>query len=100
MNKIITTLSALGIATFGFAGMANAQDAKGTEALDIPTELSFATVDADVSGDVSFDEILEIDPEFSQDLYAQADVDHSGALTETEYNVLVKTGVLVAPTMG
>lgn len=100
MNKIITTLSVVGIATLGFAGMATAQDSVGVEALDIPNELLFATVDADVSGDVTFEEILEVDPEFSQDLYAQADTDGSGALTETEYNVLLEADVLAAPKMG
>lgn len=100
MNKIITTIAAIGIATAGFTGAASAQDSMGVEAIDIPNELLFATVDVDLSGDVTFEEILEVDPEFSEELYAQADVDSSGALTETEYNVLIETEVLTAPEMG
>lgn len=104
MNRIITSIAAIGIAGLTFAGATTAQEAMGDGAvgadMDIPEALMFETVDLDLSGDISFEEILEVDPEFSEQLYAQADVDGSGALTETEYDVLVETGVLVAPEMG
>lgn len=104
MNKIITSIAALSLAGFAFAAPATAQDAMSDGAVGadvkIPEVLMFDTVDLDLSGDISFEEILEVDPEFSEQLYAQADVDGSGALTETEYDVLVETGVLIAPEMG
>lgn len=104
MNKIITSIAALGIATVGFAGAASAQDAMvdGTvgATVDFPEVLSFASVDLDLSGDISLEEIHEVDPEFSEDLYAQADIDGSGALTETEYNVLLEADVLSAAEVG
>lgn len=104
MNKIITSIAALSLAGFAFAAPANAQDATTDGAMgaetNIPEMLMFDAVDLDLSGDISFEEILEVDPGFSEQLYAQADVDGSGALTETEYDVLIKTGVLVAPMEG
>lgn len=91
MKKMIATLAALGVAG-AMAGPALAQDETMA-----PEGLDFATVDADVSGDVTLEEIQAVAPDFTEDLYIQADLDASGSLDEAEYSTLVESGALEAP---
>lgn len=96
MNKLIYALSAAGLAAFTFAGLVTAQEAQHTT----DAALDFMAVDTDLSGDITLKELVAVDPDFSVELYAQADFDGNGLLDQAEYGTLVETGVLVAPMEG
>jgi len=102
MNKMIATLAAIGVAG-SFAGPALAQETETmtpeTTAPEstAPQGMDFATVDADASGDITLEEVQAVVPDFSEELYGQADMDASGSLNEEEFNTLVSSGAL-APT--
>lgn len=79
MNKFaLVAAAALAATTFGVAG-ALAQ-AGSTD--------SFDTADANNDGSVSFEEAMGVFPTLTQQLFDQADADHSGALDETEFGSL------------
>jgi hypothetical protein len=69
MHKIVLSLAALGLTT----GIAFAQ-----------TPTSFADVDADANGELSFAELQTVWPDLSQDEFNAADADMSEGLSTTE----------------
>lgn len=74
MKKIIlTSLFAVGLST---AAMAQAAT-------------DFATVDADASGGVTFEEAVVAWPDLTQEAFTVADTDGNGELSAEEYDALV-----------
>lgn len=74
MKKIIlSSLVVLGLSTAAFAQA-------GTD---------FATVDADASGGITFEEAVVAWPDLTQDAFTAADIDANGELSAEEYDALV-----------
>lgn len=74
MKKIIlSSLVVLGLSSAAFAQAAT----------------DFATVDADVSGGVSYEEALVAWPDLTEDAFKSADADANGQLSAEEYDALV-----------
>lgn len=68
------TLAALAFVAFAFPAFAQSAD--------------FATVDADSSGAVSWEEVQAALPNVTEDQFRAADADGSGDLNETEFATL------------
>ncbi|QQR39216.1 EF-hand domain-containing protein [Devosia rhizoryzae] len=74
MKKIVlTSLFALGLSGAAFAQAAT----------------DFATVDADISGGVTFAEAQVAWPDLTQEAFTAADTDGNGELSVEEYNALL-----------
>lgn len=74
MKKIIlSSLVVLGLSTAAFAQVAT----------------DFATVDADASGGITFEEAVVAWPDLTQDAFTAADIDANGELSAEEYDALV-----------
>ena len=71
MKKILATLAVVAFASPAFAQMAD-----------------FATVDADASGTVTWEEVQAALPDVTQEQYTAADADSSGDLSEEEFATL------------
>lgn len=56
----------------------------------IAQETSFASIDADKSGDLSFEELTLVLPDLSVEQFTTADADHNDALSEEEFIVLAE----------
>ncbi|HTM78462.1 MAG TPA: hypothetical protein VL133_12635 [Devosia sp.] len=82
MHKIILSLAALSLS----AGVAFAQ-----------TPTSFANVDTDGNGELSFTELRLAWPDLNQNEFAAADVNASGGLSSTELVSLQPVGAIEAP---
>ena len=54
---------------------------------------SFTDVDADANGELSFEELVVVWPDLTQDEFTTADADASGGLTPDELNVLQPAAV-------
>lgn len=54
-------------------------------------QTTFAQIDADGSGEVSYQEVLAVLPNLSETEFAAADTDQSGALSENELIALAST---------
>jgi Ca2+-binding EF-hand superfamily protein len=74
MKRTIIALAAL-----TFAGSAFAQDT------------SFATADADQSGDLTFTEVTAVLPNVTEEAFTAADTDGNGTLSEAEYTALLQS---------
>jgi len=72
MNKFIIAVAAIGLSTTAFA--------QGT---------TFAEVDADASGTISYEEALVAWPALTAEAFAAADTDASGSFSMDEYDALV-----------
>ncbi|UJQ93657.1 hypothetical protein [Mariluticola halotolerans] len=72
MNKTLLSLAA----AFALTGAAIAQDA------------TFADIDTDQSGDLSFAELTVTMPDLTMEAFTAADVDANGAISEEEYATL------------
>jgi Ni/Co efflux regulator RcnB len=70
MKKLLVSIVAIGFST---AVMAQAAT-------------DFASVDTDVSGDVSLTEAQVVWPDLAEDAYAAADTDQNGSLSQEEYD--------------
>lgn len=68
MNKILATLAVVAFASPVFAQAAD-----------------FATVDADASGTVTWEEVQAAMPDATQEAFTAADADASGDLSEEEF---------------
>lgn len=68
---------ALGLLALTFAAPAMAQ-----------TPLTFAEVDTDGSGELSFEELIAVWPDLVQDEFDRADVNMNGSLSADELNAL------------
>ncbi|MCC4244057.1 hypothetical protein [Stappia indica] len=73
MKKTLIALAAL-----TFAGTAYAQDT------------SFATADADQSGDLTFTEVTAVMPNVTEEAFTAADTDGNGTLSEAEYTAMLE----------
>ena len=82
MNKIALSFAILALS----AGTAFAQ-----------VETDFATVDADTSGEISFDEALVIVPDLTQEAFDAADTDTSTGLSVEEFDLLVAGSASATP---
>lgn len=67
--KMLTTLAAI----VAFAPMAMAQNA------------DFVAADINADGQLTTGEVMAFHPDATQELFAQADIDASGTLSEAEY---------------
>lgn len=52
---------------------------------------TFAELDADQNGEVSFEELTVAMPDLTVEKFATADTDANGALSEEEYNTYIST---------
>lgn len=82
MNKLMLSLAALGLA----AGGAYAQD-----------QTSFASLDVDANGELSFEEITVAWPQLTQEEFAAADLDASGGLSADEVASIQGAAAAPAP---
>ncbi|MFC0011165.1 hypothetical protein [Devosia nitrariae] len=82
MNKLMLSLAALGLA----AGAAYAQD-----------QTSFASLDADANGELSFEEITVIWPQLTQEQFTAADLDVSAGLSGEEVAAVQSAAAATAP---
>lgn len=71
-----TILAIASIAGLSLSGVAFAQD------------FDFATLDADASGGVSFEELQVLFPDISEDEFASYDGDANGELSEDEFEAM------------
>ncbi|WP_375450783.1 hypothetical protein [uncultured Devosia sp.] len=85
MNKIIVS----SLVVLGLSGAAFAQ-----------TPSTFADVDADTSGELSFAELQAVWPDLSEDEFNTADVDVSAGLSTTELGALQPAAAPAAPAEG
>lgn len=69
----------IALAALTFAGSAFAQDT------------SFATADADQSGDLTFTEVTAVMPNVTEEAFTAADTDGNGTLSEAEYTALLES---------
>jgi len=86
MKKLVILLAMLGISSAAIAQTLIAQnttDSKNSKA-------SFAMLDTDQSGQLSFEELAILLPELSAEQFAAADIDTSGELTEDEYTAFTE----------
>jgi hypothetical protein len=70
MKKLLVSIVALGFTTAAMAQVAT----------------DFASVDTDVSGDVSLTEAQVVWPDLTEEAFAAADVDQNGSLSQEEYD--------------
>ena len=56
-----------------------------------------ATMDADGDGEVSFDEMLVVYPELTEEVFGVLDVDASGGISEEEMTAAVESGLILPP---
>ena len=56
-----------------------------------------STMDIDGDGQVSFDEMLAVYPELTEEVYAVVDADGSGGVSEEEMQAAVDAGVILPP---
>lgn len=77
MKTFLITLTALGLTTAAAFAQAEAP--------------SFATADADASGDVTLVEAQVLWADLTQDIYDAADTDKSGSLNQAEFDAYVAT---------
>ena len=75
MKRTLVALAAL-----AFAGTAIAQGA------------SFADIDADQSGDLTYAEVTAVAPEITMEAFSAADADRNGSLSEAEFAGLAGSG--------
>lgn len=52
-------------------------------------DIDFATIDADASGGASYEEVIVVTPDLTEDAFTAADTDQDGALSEEEYAAMV-----------
>lgn len=76
MKKTIIALAAL--SPLAWAGVASAQG------------VTFADIDADGSGELSFSEVTAVLPNMTMETFTAADTDGNGSLSEAELQVLVQ----------
>ena len=90
LNKLLVVITAASI-----SGPALAQTASDSMGIDtsLLANTSFATIDTDMSGAISFEELAVLVPTASQDQFAAADTDDDGELSEAEYEELVSGGM-------
>lgn len=70
----------IALAAVAFSGAAVAQGA------------SFADIDADQSGDLTYAEVTAVAPEVTMEAFSAADADRNGSLSEAEFAVLAGSG--------
>lgn len=73
MKKTVLTLALLAAATPAFAQIT-----------------TFAELDVDQNGELSFEELTVLVPELTVEQFAEADADANGALSEDEYTIFVE----------
>lgn len=78
MKRLLVSLAAIAL-----AAPAMAQDAA--------QGATFAELDADQNGELSFQELTAVAPELTVEQFAAADVDANGALSEDEYTAFTAT---------
>lgn len=93
MQKLLV----IALAVAGISAPALAQDAITDVAPAVPSvsfdtsvlaSTDFATIDADASGGVSFEELAALVPDLSQDDFNALDTDMNGELSADEYGAL------------
>lgn len=61
------------------------------------TATTFADVDTDTNGELSFEELVVVWPDFTQDEFTAADLDMSGGLNVDELNALQPAAAPAVP---
>jgi EF hand len=57
----------------------------------IAQDMTFTGLDADTSGEISYEELSVAKPDLTVEQFAEADADSSGALSEAEFTAYMET---------